>query len=73
MFFCDNCKKSTQSGAKQFKGVAKTRPKTYYDEKGHVEGRGRETVKELSLCESCFQVHKPPFIGVDFAFNSQKR
>ena len=58
MFRCEECSKITQPNEKQHKKVVETREKTYKNEDkyGNIKTtKGFETVKEINICEECFQ------------------
>jgi nitrate reductase alpha subunit len=60
MFKCENCKRQTIKGEKQFKLVTKTRSKKYKHErieqreKKIIESSGWEIAEERSVCHGCF-------------------
>lgn len=58
MFKCEICKRVTKPREKQYKHILKTRSKNYYYINKYGKERtskGNEIVKEISVCEKCFQ------------------
>lgn len=61
MYKCDKCHKVTKPGEKQHKKVIEVRNKTYYyTDKNGQERRtaGAEIVKEINICDECFEKEK---------------
>lgn len=55
MYQCEGrCQKQIGPGVSQRTFVAEDRPKVYYDQRGEVQGEGREIVREVKMCPSCF-------------------
>ena len=58
MFKCEQCGTITKPGETQHKKVIKVREKNYKNEDkyGNIKTtKGFETVKEINICEECFQ------------------
>lgn len=72
MFRCELTGKNTKSGEKMKKIVLETRERVYYDKDDYEIGRGREIVKEISVCESAYREYLKEHPELAETFRSKK-